>query len=62
VERKYVLRAETEEDEIPMVMQRTPHGLIVVAIGTEESRDTDDGEKVATAVARITNFLEMCGY
>ena len=50
--------------------------MVLCAIGNEESADTDSGEKVssnssflhwmlfqvATAVTRIGNFLEMCGY
>lgn len=44
-----------------MTVMKTPKGVVVLAIGNEDSLD-DSGEKVATAVIRITNFLEMCGY
>ena len=45
-----------------LVIMKTPRGLVLLALGSEESRDTDSGEKVATAVTRIISFLEMCGY
>ncbi|CAG5088634.1 Oidioi.mRNA.OKI2018_I69.PAR.g11907.t1.cds [Oikopleura dioica] len=61
VEKKSILRAETENEDIPMTVMKTPRGVVVLAIGNEDSLD-DSGEKVATAVIRITNFLEMCGY
>merc|ERR1712227_652159 len=48
--------------DVPLVFYKTKYGMVLCAIGNEESADTDSGEKVATAVTRIGNFLEMCGY
>ena len=61
VERKMILRAEIEDNDVPVVLQRTKAGLVLCAVGNELSVD-DGGEKVSTATCRITNFLEMCGY
>merc|ERR1711953_516364 len=62
VERKVILRAEIDDSDVPLVFYKTKYGMVLCAIGNEESADTDSGEKVATAVTRIGNFLEMCGY
>ena len=55
-------RIHVSKEILFLVIMKTPRGLVLLALGSEESRDTDSGEKVATAVTRIISFLEMCGY
>ena len=45
VERKTILRAETEDEDIPICLMRTKRGIVLCAKGNEDSSN-DSGEKV----------------
>ena len=51
VERKTILRAETEESDIPICLMRTKRGLVLGAKGNEFSLD-DSGEKVTKVIEK----------
>ena len=46
--------------DVPLVFYKTKYGMVLCAIGNEESADTDSGEKVRMATSMLVAVDSVC--